>query len=58
MTLERHPGSTAPTRPLSIALPMLNEEKLVRQTLDSLAAQEHQDFTVVVVDNGSTDASC
>jgi glycosyltransferase involved in cell wall biosynthesis len=37
---------------------MLNEEKLVRQTLDSLAAQEHQDFTVVVVDNGSTDASC
>lgn len=58
MTLERHPGSTAPTRPLSIALPMLNEEKLVRQTLNSLAAQEHQDFTVVVVDNGSTDASC
>ncbi|MGO4247389.1 glycosyltransferase family 2 protein [Paenarthrobacter sp. RAF54_2] len=58
MTLESHLGSLAPTRPLSIAVPMLNEEKLVRQTLDSLAAQEHQDFTVVVVDNGSTDASC
>ncbi|OFI37482.1 glycosyl transferase [Arthrobacter sp. SW1] len=37
---------------------MLNEEKLVRQTLDSLAAQEHPDFTLVVVDNGSTDHSC
>ncbi|BCW49330.1 glycosyltransferase [Arthrobacter sp. StoSoilB13] len=58
MTPEHHPGSTARTRPLSIAVPMLNEEKLVRQTLDSLAAQEHQDFTVVVVDNGSTDSSC
>lgn len=51
-------GSTAPTRPLSIAVPMLNEEKLVRQTLDSLAGQEYQDFTIVVVDNGSTDSSC
>lgn len=50
--------SNAPTRPLCIAVPMLNEEKLVRQTLVSLAAQEHQDFTVVVVDNGSTDNSC
>jgi glycosyltransferase involved in cell wall biosynthesis len=51
-------SSTAPTRPLCIAIPMLNEEKLVRQTLDSLAAQELQDFTVVVVDNGSVDRSC
>lgn len=46
------------TRPLCITVPMLNEEKLVRQTLESLAAQEDQAFTVVVVDNGSTDASC
>lgn len=37
---------------------MLNEEKLVRQSLDSLAAQVYTDFTVVVVDNGSTDRSC
>ncbi|MCP2047641.1 UNVERIFIED_ORG: glycosyltransferase involved in cell wall biosynthesis [Paenarthrobacter nicotinovorans] len=39
-------------------MPMLNEEKLVRQALDSLAAQSFPDFTVVVVDNGSTDRSC
>ncbi|MCD4853478.1 glycosyltransferase [Arthrobacter sp. AK01] len=51
-------ASIAPTRPLCIAVPMLNEEKLVRQTLDSLAAQELSDFTVVVVDNGSSDGSC
>lgn len=50
--------SDSATRSLSIAVPMLNEEKLVRQTLESLAAQDYQDFTVVVVDNGSTDASC
>ncbi|MFK0001933.1 glycosyltransferase family 2 protein [Paenarthrobacter sp. NPDC090522] len=51
-------GSLAPTRRLSIAVPMLNEAKLVRQTLESLAAQVEANFTVVVVDNGSTDGSC
>lgn len=49
--------STA-VRPLCVAVPVLNEEKLIRQTLESLAAQEHGDFTVVVVDNGSSDSSC
>ncbi|MFJ5954740.1 glycosyltransferase family 2 protein [Paenarthrobacter sp. NPDC092416] len=47
-----------PTSALCIAVPMLNEEKLVRETLESLAAQVYADFTVVVVDNGSTDRSC
>lgn len=50
-------SNTTAVRPLSIAVPVLNEEKLIRQTLDALAAQEHGDFTVVVVDNGSTDNS-
>lgn len=50
--------SRAPSNPLCIAVPMLNEEKLVKQTLESLALQEHQDFTIVLVDNGSTDGSC
>lgn len=51
-------AGTGPSRELCIAMPMLNEEKLVRQALDSLAAQSFPDFTVVVVDNGSTDRSC
>ncbi|UXM90556.1 glycosyltransferase family 2 protein [Paenarthrobacter sp. JL.01a] len=59
-TLEPDTGltSTGPARELCIAMPMLNEEKLVRQSLESLAAQSFRDFTVVVVDNGSTDSSC
>ncbi|WP_223943470.1 MULTISPECIES: glycosyltransferase [Micrococcaceae] len=57
-TVNMASAGTDPTRPLCIAVPMLNEEKLVRQTLVSLAAQEFKDFTVVVVDNGSTDSSC
>lgn len=51
-------ASAASTKSLCVAMPMLNEEKLVRQALDSLAAQTFQDFTIVVVDNGSTDLSC
>lgn len=61
MTLSaRNPqlDSTAPVQRLCIAVPMLNEEKLVLQTLEALAAQEYRAFSVVVVDNGSTDDSC
>ncbi|MEV7605353.1 glycosyltransferase family 2 protein [Paenarthrobacter sp. NPDC089322] len=50
--------TATPTRGLCVVVPMLNEEKLVAQTLESLRAQEYQDFTTVVVDNGSTDRSC
>ncbi len=50
-------SSTTATRALSIAVPALNEEKLIRHTLESLAVQQHKDFTVVVVDNGSTDGT-
>jgi glycosyltransferase involved in cell wall biosynthesis len=51
------PGSERPVRALCVAMPALNEEKLIRQSLDALAAQLHKDFTLVVVDNGSTDAT-
>lgn len=43
--------------PLCVAVPALNEEKLIAQTLEALAAQLHKDFTVVVIDNGSTDST-
>ncbi len=46
------------SRRLWVVIPALNEEKLVVQTLQSLARQTFTDFTVVVVDNGSTDRTC
>ena len=40
-----------------VVVPLFNEEKLLRGTLDALAAQSDQDFTLLLVDNGSTDGS-
>lgn len=39
----------------SIIIPLYNKEASIAQTLDSVMAQECQDFEVVVVDDGSTD---
>lgn len=51
------PAGESPVRALCVAMPALNEEKLIRQSLQALAAQLHPDFTLVVVDNGSTDST-
>ena len=40
----------------SIIIPLYNKEGSIAQALDSVMAQECQDFEVVVVDDGSTDA--
>jgi glycosyltransferase involved in cell wall biosynthesis len=40
---------------VGIALPVYNGEAVVGQTLQSLLAQTHRDFVVVVCDNASTD---
>jgi glycosyltransferase involved in cell wall biosynthesis len=40
---------------LCVVIPALNEENLISSTLDSLANQINKDFSVIVVDNGSTD---
>ncbi len=42
---------------LAVVVPMLDEEAGIRATLEALAAQRDQDFDVVFVDNGSTDAT-
>ena len=43
-------------RPLvSIGMPVYNGEKYIRQALDSLLAQEYENFEVVISDNASTD---
>ena len=39
----------------SIVMPTFNRADLFREALDSIAAQEFQDFEVIVVDSGSTD---
>ena len=38
-----------------VVIPIFNEEKAIRATLDSLLAQSDTDFTLVLVDNASTD---
>ncbi|MEV1290479.1 glycosyltransferase family 2 protein [Micromonospora sp. NPDC049679] len=42
---------------LWVVVPAYNEERRIGATLDALAAQTDRDFTLLVVDNGSTDAT-
>ena len=42
---------------LWVVVPAFQEEALIRGTLRALAAQRDRDFTLLVVDNGSTDAT-
>ncbi|MFI9816505.1 glycosyltransferase [Saccharothrix variisporea] len=42
---------------LWVVVPAYNEEHGIRKTLEALAAQQDPDFTLVVVDNGSTDST-
>lgn len=44
-----------PNQPLAVIIPILNEEKLVESCLASLTRQTDPNFSVVIVDNGSTD---
>ena len=46
-----------PVRPCCVVVPFWNEAAGMRATLDALAAQCDADFTLVLVDNASTDAS-
>ncbi|MBR6023768.1 MAG: glycosyltransferase family 2 protein [Methanobrevibacter sp.] len=42
---------------ISLILPVFNEEKYIKATLDSIINQSFTDFEVIVVDDGSTDGT-
>ncbi len=42
---------------ISIVVPVYNVEKYLSRCIDSLLAQEEQDFEIILVDDGSTDRS-
>ncbi|MEN2436115.1 glycosyltransferase family 2 protein [Weeksellaceae bacterium A-14] len=42
---------------ISIIIPVYNSEKYLRECLDSVLAQTYSDFEVLLIDDGSTDAS-
>jgi glycosyltransferase involved in cell wall biosynthesis len=42
---------------ISFLLPIYNGDEYLNETMDSLLAQTHDDFDIVVIDDGSTDGS-
>lgn len=42
---------------ISVIIPVYNAEKTLQRCLDSIAAQTYQNFEVLIVDDGSNDAS-
>ena len=42
---------------LAVIVPVYNVEKLLPRCLDSILAQTYRDFTLILVNDGSTDGS-
>jgi GT2 family glycosyltransferase len=50
-------GTGMPLTEVAVVIPAYNAERTLPETLASLLAQSYSDFTAVVVDDGSTDAT-
>ena len=44
-------------QPVSCIIPVFNGERYLREALDSILAQTHRPFDIIVVDDGSTDGT-
>ena len=53
--VRRHLTDSTPS--VSIGMPVYNGEQYTRQALDSLLAQDHGDFELIISDNASTDGT-
>lgn len=42
---------------ISVIVPCYNQEKYIKECLDSLVSQTFKDYEVIVIDDGSTDDS-
>ena len=42
---------------ISVIVPVYNEEKYLKQCVDSLLAQSYRDLEIIIIDDGSTDGS-
>ncbi len=50
-------GPRVPTPPVTIGMPVYNDERYLRLALDDLLEQSFTDFELIISDNASTDAS-
>ena len=57
MRLDRPEGSRPRTPRVSVICVFFQAERYFREAIDSVIAQEHGDFELILVDDGSTDAS-
>lgn len=53
----QEPAPAGPAPRVSMGLPIFNGERFLREALDSLLAQTHTDFELLISDNASTDST-